>query len=72
MLTTQKVEFIDEKKFAKMALDENIETFVIHVALLISKIIIHLAEKVQIAFFVTKKITIPAEYLDYPNIFPKK
>ena len=32
--TTQRVELIDKHKFAKTALDENSETFVIHVAAL--------------------------------------
>ena len=32
--TTRQVEFIDKHKFARAALDKNVETFVIHVAAL--------------------------------------
>ena len=41
--TTRRVELIDKKEFAKAALDENIETFVMHVSSLSlgSKITIH-------------------------------
>ena len=42
-------------------LDENVEAFVMHVALLTSKIIIYPASKVQITLFVTKEVTILAE-----------
>ena len=42
---TQKVELINKKKFAKTALDENIEAFVVQVASLISKIAIYPACK---------------------------
>ena len=37
------VEFIDKKKFAKTALDKNIEAFVVHVASLTSKMRIYSA-----------------------------
>ena len=36
------VELIDKKKFAKVALDENVKAFVVHVASLTLKMSIHL------------------------------
>ena len=43
--TTQRVELIDKKEFAKAAFDENIEAFVVHVSSLSlgSKMTIHAA-----------------------------
>ncbi len=32
--TTSQIEFIDKKKFAKIAIDENFETFVKHMSVL--------------------------------------
>ena len=45
LLTTKRVELIDRKEFAKAALDENFETFVIHVASLKLVSGIHLDRK---------------------------
>ena len=53
-------------------LHENIKVFVVYVASLTSKILIYLDCKDQIALFITKKITIPAKYSDFTNIFSKK
>ena len=63
LLTTQKIELIDKKKFAKAALDENINVFVMHVSFLSvrSKMTINPAWKTQIALLLAKEITIPAE-----------
>ena len=55
-----------------MALDENIETFVIYVTILTSKMIIYLAQKAQIVLFIAKKITVLAKYLDFANVFLKE
>ena len=44
--TICQVEFIDQKEFAKMALDENIKAFVVYVSSVGLKITIHLAKKV--------------------------
>ena len=45
LITSQRLELIDKKKFAKAALDENIKAFVMHMSFLglKSKIMIHLA-----------------------------
>ena len=58
--TTQKVELINKKEFAKAALDENIETCALHLSSLSlgSKITIHPARKAQIASLLVKKVTV--------------
>ena len=43
--TTRWVELIDQKEFAKAALEENIEVFVVYVSFLGLKMTIHLAKK---------------------------
>ena len=37
-----------------------------------SKITIYLARKAQIALLITKKVTVPAKYSDYADVFSKK
>ena len=59
-------------EFAKAELDENIEAFVIYVSSLQLRIIIYLARKTQITLLLVKKVTVPAKYLDFANIFLKK
>ena len=44
---TSQVKIIDRKKFAKAALDENVENFVMYVNSLKSRISIHLAKKLS-------------------------
>ncbi len=67
------MELINKKGFAKAALDENVEAFVAHVASLNlgSKMSIHSAQEAQIASLLTEEVTIPAEYLDYTDVFLK-
>ncbi len=67
------MELIDKKEFAKAALDENVEAFVVHVASLSlgSKMSIHPARKAQIASLLTEEVTILAKYLDYTDVFLK-
>lgn len=75
MLTIKQVEFIDQKKLAKAALDKNFKTFVIHIAALealLGIILIYLDKKAQIASLLTKKLAIPQEYSDFANIFLEK
>ena len=74
MPITQKLKLINKKGFAKVALDENIETFVVHMSFLSlkSKMTIHLAQKAQTALLLAKKVTIPAQYSDFANVFLKK
>ncbi len=42
LLTISKIELIDKKKFAKVTLDKNLETFVIYVVILAAEMLIHL------------------------------
>ena len=53
-------------------MDENIEAFVMHVGSLRLKTTIHLARKAQIALLMAKKVTFPAKYLDFANVFLEK
>ena len=72
--TMQKIQPINKKEFAKAALDENIEAFVVHVSSLSlgSKMTIYPAWEAQIAFLVTEKVTVPAKYSDFADVFFKK
>ena len=72
--TTQRVEFINKKEFAQAALDKNVEAFVMHVSFLSlrSKMTIHPAWEAQIMLLLIKKVTVPAEYLNFADIFSKK
>ena len=63
---------IDKKEFAKVALDENVKAFVVHVAFFTLKMTIHPAQKAQIALLITKEVTVLEEYLDFADIFLKK
>ncbi len=50
LLTTSRVELIDKKKFAKAAMDENSETFVVHMSALdVAESSIYLSRAAQIA-----------------------
>ena len=58
--STHRIKLINEKKFSKAALDENIKNFVMHVSSLGSKITIYLAREAQMALLLAKKVTVPA------------
>ncbi len=50
LLTTSQVELIDKRKFAKVVVDENSETFVIYVSTLdVAESLIHLCRAAYIA-----------------------
>ena len=70
--TTRQVEIINWKKFAKAALDKNVEAFVMHVSSLGSKMNIHLAKKAQLALLLNKKVTVPTGYSDFADVFSEK
>ena len=70
--TTCRVEFINNRKFAKAALDENFEVFLVHGALLTSEMTIHLARKAQIALLLAKKVTVSTKYTDFVDVFSKE
>ena len=52
-------------------LDKNVEAFVIHMILFTSQIIIYPAWKAQIALLLAEKVTVPAKYSDFVNVFLK-
>ncbi len=68
--TTSRVELINKREFAKVALDENSETFVVHVATL-KAMTIHPSQAAQIATLQWHKALtkIPAKYSDYADVF---
>ncbi len=70
--TTSRVELIDKREFGKAAIDENSETFVVHMlALDITELSIHLLRAAQIAALQWDKAPtkIPAKYADYADVF---
>ncbi len=70
--TTSWVELIDKREFAKVVLDENLETFVMHVSALdAAKLLIHPFRAASIAALQWDKVLteILAEYSDYADIF---
>ena len=67
--TTQRVKIIVRKKFAKAALDENVEAFMVHVSSLKSKMTIHSARKAQLALLLAEEITVPTKYSDFADVF---
>ena len=68
--TTKQVEFINKKEFAKVALDENSETFVVHVAFF--DLEIYPNRETQIALLLTKEVKIPDKYLDFADVFSEE
>ena len=67
--TTHQVKLVDQKKYAKVVLDKNIEVFVTHVSFLGLKLTIHLVRKAWIALLLAEKVTVPAKYSDFANVF---
>ena len=72
LLTTKRVELISKKEFAKVALDENFETFVVHIVFLNLTPGLHPNRAAQIASLLTKKVKILEEYLDFVNVFSEE
>ncbi len=68
--TTSRFKFIDKREFIRAALDENSETFVVHVSAL-EAMTIHPSRAAQIAALQWNKAPteIPAEYSDYIDVF---
>ena len=70
--TTRRVKIINQKEFAKLALDENVEAFVVHVSSLGLRMTIHLARKVQLALLLAEEVIMPTEYSDFADVFLEK
>ena len=71
---TKHVELINKKEFAKVALDENSETFVVYMAFLnlAPASGIHPDKAAQIASLLSKKVKILKEYSDFIDVFLKE
>ena len=74
LLITKRVELIDKKEFAKAALDEESETFVVHVAALeapLAGMAIYSSQAAQISALIQNKAPtkVPPEYADYADVF---
>ena len=69
---TKQVKLINKKKLAKVALDENSETFVIYVASLNLAPEIHLDKQAQIAFLLIEEVRISNKYSNFADIFFEK
>ena len=67
--TTRCVKLIEQKKFAKAALNENIEAFVVHISFLELRMTIYPARKAQLALLLAKKVTVLVEYSDFADVF---
>ena len=70
--TIRQVKIIDQKRFAKVALNENIEAFVVHVSFLELRITIHPAREAQLALLLAKEVTVPIKYSDFADVFSEK
>ena len=70
--TTKRVELINKKEFAKAALDEKSETFVVHVTALNLTPRIHLDRATQIASLLVKEVRIPDKYSDFADVFSEE
>lgn len=63
---------IGQKEFAVVALDPGKEVFVIYIAYLKAKILIHPIQKAQITLLLAKKVIVLTKYSDFANVFSKK
>ena len=69
--TTRRVEIIDKRELAALALNADDETFVVHIAALAEPAImpIHPSCQAQVATLTSEETEIPAEYSDFSNFF---
>ena len=72
--TTKQVELIDKKEFAKATLDEESETFVVHVAALeapLTGMAIHPLQTAQISTLIQDEAPtkVATKYVDYADVF---
>lgn len=55
-----------------MAFNKSIEAFIVYINSLIAKMTIFLARKIQISLLLLEKVNIPAQYLNFANMYLKK
>ena len=53
-------------------MDKNIEAFVVHVSFVGLRMTIYPAKEAQLAFLLAKKVIVPAEYLDFADMFSEE
>ena len=70
LLYTKQIELINKKEFAKAALDENSETFIMHVASL--DLGIYPDREAQIVLLLIKKVKILDKYSDFIDVFSEE
>ena len=67
------MEIIDKKEFAKAALDENVQAFVVYITFFgCNSMSINPAQEAQIALLLAKKVKILVEYSDFLVFFSEK
>ncbi len=73
LLNTKSMELIDKREFVATALDKNVETFVIHIAISSTTLVIQVypSRQAQVGLLLADKALskILSEYLDYNNVF---
>ena len=69
--TTKRLEIIDKRKFAAVALNVDNETFVVHIAALVepTTIPIYPSCQAQVATLTSEENGIPVEYSNFSNVF---
>lgn len=76
LLTIKQVKCINKKEFAKVTLNENNETFIVHMTFSSLRkkptMTIHPAKKTQIVLLLAQYVKILAKYLDFPDVFVEK
>lgn len=70
----KQVKIIDQKRIYNSYFRPNLikKTFIIYLAYFNKKILIYFAYKTLITLLMVKKVTIPAQYLDFANLFLNK
>ena len=71
LLTTRRVEIIDKRKFAMVALNTNNKTFIVYIAALADPrtMSIDPSHQVQVGVLMSEKTGIRVEYSDFSNVF---
>ena len=73
MPITKRVEIINKKKFARAALDENVEAFVVYMTSLgLNSMSIHPAREAQITSLIAEEVKFPTDYSDFSDVFSKE
>lgn len=73
LITTKRIEIINNKEFIKAVLDQDMKGFVIYdLSLNLRKMSIHPTYKAQIVLLIAEKASIFAKYLNFRNVFSKK